>query len=336
MAKPTPHPAPRSRAVSGDKEITLSPKTGVFGTPCDGDKVPEYVTARWLPTLVAVLLMLPPVASWLGCNLSSANVPLTTDTSENASDKPAGQLLLTGSSTIAPLMAEIAARFEERNLNVRIDVQMGGSSRGVADAQRGLADIGMVSRDLSPDEAKLLHAFPVARDGICMIVHQDNPIASLTSEQIIAIYKGQLNNWSEVGGTDAQITVVGKADGRSTLELFLKHFNLKSTEIDADVIIGDNQMGIKTVAGNPGAIGYVSIGTAEFDSAAGVPIKLLPLDGVEATTTHVLDGSYPLARTLHIVTRDEPNGLKRQFIDFARSADVQDIVRQQYFVPLAP
>jgi phosphate transport system substrate-binding protein len=242
-------------------------------------------------------------------------------------------LVLTGSSTIAPLAAEIGKRFEERHPGTRIDVQTGGSSRGIADARRGVADIGMASRALHKEESDL-HGFVIARDGIAVIVHRDNPVAELTDDQIIRIYTGRVTRWSEVGGKDAPITVVNKAQGRSTLELFLAHFELEAPEVKASVVIGDNEQGIKTVAGNPDAIGYVSIGTAEYSAHHGVPIKLLPLGGVEATTANVRNGTFPLSRPLTLVTREEPTGLAREFIDFARSAEVHDLVRGLYFVPL--
>src|SRR5262245_3820261 len=93
-----------------------------------------------------------------------------------------GKLVLTGSSTIAPLAAEIGKRFEAAHPGVRIDVQTGGSSRGIADARQGLADIGMASRALKKDESDLL-AFTIALDGVCLIVHQDNPVEKLADQQ---------------------------------------------------------------------------------------------------------------------------------------------------------
>jgi phosphate transport system substrate-binding protein len=250
------------------------------------------------------------------------------------SDSAKTQLVLTGSSTVAPLAGELAKRFELAHPGVRVDVQTGGSSRGIADARRELADIGMVSRALKPDEQDL-QAFTIARDGICIIVHQDNPVASLSNEQIIAIYTGHIGNWSEVGGSDAEITVVNKAAGRSTLELFLGFFKLENPDIQADVVIGDNEQGIKTVVGNVNAIGYVSIGTAEYDSSRGVAIKLLPLNNVPATIENVSNATFPLSRPLNLVTKSEPHGLVKEFIEFARSGTVHDIVEEQYFVPLA-
>jgi phosphate transport system substrate-binding protein len=244
------------------------------------------------------------------------------------------KLVLTGSSTVAPLIAEIGKRFEKQNPGVRVDVQTGGSSRGISDARSGLADIGMVSRALKTEESDL-KSFTITMDGIGLIVHRDNPVKRLTDQQVVGIYTGKITNWREVGGRDVHLTVVNKAEGRSTLELFLHHYQLKNSDIKPHVVIGDNQQGIKTVAGNPNAIGYVSIGTAEFEAGQGTPIRLLPMSGVAATVENVRNGRFPLSRPLNLVTRYVPMGLSKQFIDFARSKASDDIVESQYFVPLA-
>jgi phosphate transport system substrate-binding protein len=131
----------------------------------------------------------------------------------------AGKLVLTGASTVAPLAGEIGKRFESLHPGVRVDVQTGGSGRGIHDARQGLSDIGLVSRPLKDDEKDLI-AFPIARDGVCVILHKSNPVSALTDAQVVAIYTGRTTTWKEVGGKDAAITVVNKAEGRSTLELF--------------------------------------------------------------------------------------------------------------------
>ena len=244
------------------------------------------------------------------------------------------KLLLNGSSTIAPLVLEIAKRFEAAHPGVRIDVQTGGSGRGITDARQGLADLGLVSRALKDDEKDLL-AFPIAMDGVAVILHASNPVASLSGEQIVGIYKGDIVNWKQVGGKDAPITVVNKAEGRSTLELFCHHYKLKNSEIKSHVVIGDNQQGIKTVSAAPDSIGYVSIGTASFEAGNGTPIKLLPIGGVAATLESVKNGSFPLSRPLNLVARGVPDGLVKDFVEFSRSAAVHDLVRGQFFVPIA-
>ncbi len=252
----------------------------------------------------------------------------------NQSSGLQGKLVLTGSSTVAPLAAEIGKKFESKHPDVRIDVQTGGSSRGISDARTGVANIGMVSRNLK-DEEKDLQAFSIARDGIGIILHQENPVKSLSNQQVIDIYTGKINNWQQVNGTNAPITVVNKAEGRSTLELFLDYFKLKNSDIKSSVVIGDNQQGIKTVAGNPNAIGYVSIGTAEVSLNNNVPIELLPLNKVLATTENIQNGTFPLSRPLNLITKTQPQGLEKEFIEFAQSPQVHDIVKNQDFVPIS-
>lgn len=251
------------------------------------------------------------------------------------SEKPVVQkIVLTGSSTVAPLVAEIAKRFESLNPNIRIDVQTGGSSRGINDVRASLIDIGMASRSLKKSESELLN-FSIALDGISIIVNKANPVTSLDKQQIIDIYRGEIVNWQALGGPDASIVVVNKAEGRSTLELFLHYFGLQNTDVKPHVIIGDNQQGIKTVAGNPYAIAYVSVGAAEYEAGHQVPIKLLPLDGIMASVENVRNQTFPLSRPLNLITRKQPMGIVKDFIAFARSEQVDDLIDAQYFVPVA-
>ncbi len=244
------------------------------------------------------------------------------------------RLVITGSSTIAPLIADLAKDFEVVNPGTRIEVQSGGSSRGINDVRQGIAELGMVSRSLKQEE-KDLFAIPIANDGICLIVHKENKIRDLSRQQILDIYLGRVKNWREVGGDDMPIVVVSKAEGRSTLELFLAHFAIKPQDIKASVIIGDNAQGIKTVAGNPYAVGYVSIGSAEYEAVKGGHIRLLSLDGIPATLDNVAQQKFPLSRVLNLVSRGAPTGLARKFVDYLQTSDAEVKIHSHFFVPLA-
>lgn len=244
------------------------------------------------------------------------------------------KLSLAGSSTVAPLAAEIAKRYEASHPGTRVDVQTGGSSRGIADARSGMAQIGLVSRALKPEEADL-QATTIAIDGIALIVNRANPLRSLSDDQIRAVYTGAISNWRQLGGADAPITVVSKAEGRSTLELFLEHFRLDSRQIKASVVIGDNQQGILTVAADPHALGYVSIGTASQEAKAGTAIRLLPLAGIAPSLENVRSGRYPLSRPLNLVIQPPAAAGVAPFLAFARSPEVHDLVEAQFFVPPA-
>jgi len=190
----------------------------------------------------------------------------------------------------------------------------------------------MVSRALKADEQDL-QAYYIAEDGIALIVHASNPLEEISSRQVVDLYTGQLGDWQTLGGQAGAVVKVHKAEGRSTLELFLQYFKLDNGAVRPDLVIGDNQQGIKSVAGNPQAIGYVSIGSAEYEARQGVPIKLLALDGHQASTETLLDGSYPLSRELNLVVFGEPDANTQALLAFAQSREVADLVQQHAFVP---
>ena len=261
-------------------------------------------------------------------------IPVSAGAQGIATDQLTGKLVITGSSTIAPLIAEIGKRFESLNPKVRVDVQTGGSSRGITDAKQGLADIGMSSRLLKDEEKADLVTYILARDGVCFLVHKSNPIEALTDQQIVDIFTGKITNWKQVGGRDAAVTVINRADGRSELELFSHYFKVKPMDIKAHLIAGDNEQGIKTLAGNPHAIIYMSVGTSEYDAAQGIPIKLLPLGGVTASTANVRNETFPFARPLVLVAKPNPKPLTKEFVDFALSPKVHDLIEELSFVPI--
>ncbi len=192
----------------------------------------------------------------------------------------------------------------------------------------------MVSRALAEDEDALL-AFPLARDGVGVIVHSENPVSGLSEAALKAIYTGEIRDWSQVGGPQEPITVVHKADGRATQEIFVAHLEIDPKAIRADVVIGDNQQGIKTVVGDPWAIAYVSIGAADWEIRHGASLRLLALDGVPPTLAALAAGELPMTRPLNLVAHREPVGLAAAFVHFACSDSVRDLVEAQLFVPVA-
>ena len=250
------------------------------------------------------------------------------------SDRLTGELTLTGSSTVAPVATEIARRFEAEHPDVRVNVQAGGSSRGIADAERGTADIGMSSRALYDDEATKLDGHAIARDGVGIIVHADNPVTSFTAAEVVDLFTGRIDNWRALGGEDRPVTVIHKSAGRATRAVFLDRLGLDAAAIEADSIVGSNQQGMLAVAGQRGAIGYVSIGHAEQEIAGGVDLRLAALDGIAPNHANVTGGAWPISRPLVLVTpRGELSGLERAFIDFARSPAARDLIAGFGYVP---
>jgi phosphate transport system substrate-binding protein len=190
----------------------------------------------------------------------------------------------------------------------------------------------MSSRALNDNEHELF-AYPIARDGVCFIVHADNPVQSLTDRQLADIYRGKVTNWKDVGGKNSTVTVISRTETRSELELVENSLHINRREIKAQSLAGDNPVAIDAVAKDPNAIVFVSVGEAERCKKAGAPLKLLPADGIAATEGNVRSGSFPLSRSLVLVTSDFPAGLKKAFIDFALSPQMTDLIRKYSFVP---
>ena len=268
------------------------------------------------------------VIVWAGLGLALGALLACGSESVHAAER----VTLTGSSTIAPLVQAGVERYEVLHPGIRIDVQTGGSSRGIADAARGLNEIGMTSRALKPEEAPGLAQHVLAIDGIAFVVHADNPVGELTRDQARSIFTGELSNWSEVGGADRPIIVVSRPEGRSELDLVSEFLGLTPSEIKADVVGGENQQAIKLVAGHPDAIVYLSLGTAAYEAKAGTSLRLLDLDGVPAVAATVADGSYPLARPLVLVTGREVSSPAQAFLDYLLSPSLDLLIGEQGFV----
>lgn len=243
-----------------------------------------------------------------------------------------GRLLLTGSTTMAPLMVEVAKRFQRLHPGVQIEVRMGGSGRGIGDARAGKADIGMVSRALGAEEGDL-HGISIARDGVAVIVHKDNPVSVLSDRQLLDIYSGKIANWRQVGGGDTPLhALAGPPEGASS-ELISQYLRLPYEQIKAQGRIGPNAERSAAVAADPQAIIWISLGAAEREVRAGIPIKLLAVDGVAASSRNVRNGNYPMSRPLILVTRGTPTGVARAFIEFCVSSQATDMVVAFDFVP---
>jgi phosphate transport system substrate-binding protein len=244
--------------------------------------------------------------------------------------------LVTGASTIAPILQKVAERLEARDPSLRIEVESGGTGRGIKDAKEGQNDLGMASRDLTAEERVGLNPVPIAHDGVALIVHGSNPVDELTRSQVVAIYTGEITDWSEVGGPAGDISVVNKAEGRSTLEVFLDHFELEASDVKADVVIGDNAQGVRLVSIDPRALGYVSIGDAQRAAESGVPVKMLRYRGVAPSVASVSDGSYPIRRSLYLLFRGEPDAVGQAILDHLASSEGRRLVQALSFVPLDP
>ena len=252
----------------------------------------------------------------------------------NGDDVQRVKLVVSGSSTVGPLVSEIGKRYEDAHPGVRVDVQTGGSSRGIRDAKVGLADIGMSSRALKDSEKSGRIEWPIAMDGVCFIIRGSNTVGELSESQLQQILRGEIKNWKELGGADIPVVFINRAAGRSELELVSKFFGIEPSEMKADLITGENQQGIKNVANTAGAISYMSVGASEEAIGQGSGIRMLPLKGVQASVKNVESGDFPLSRPLILVTDDQPSEAAKEFIQYSQSQDVADLVRELSYVPI--
>ena len=280
----------------------------------------KYCVSLGAPFLCALFIVTSIVIS--GCSGDSNRAGVT-------------RIQLSGSSTIGPLAEEIGKRYEKLNPDVRIEVQTGGSSRGIVEAKTGLADIGMSSRALKESETEGRLSWPIAMDGVCFIVHADNPVKELSKSQLLSIVSGEIDNWNQFGGPDKSIIFINRAAGRSELELVTKYLDVSAADLNADLVAGENQQGIKMVATNPNSICYMSVGASEDATQNGEAIKMLPLEGIAATVSNVESGVFPLSRPLIFVTGDQPSKSLTDFIEFAQSEEVVDLLRELSYVPIS-
>jgi phosphate transport system substrate-binding protein len=246
------------------------------------------------------------------------------------------RLNVSGSTTILPIAEEAGEAFGEAHVGTMVLVSGLGSSAGIEAVSAGTAQIGTSSRDLKPQEHDLgLVDHPIAYDGIAVIVSPENPVDKLTVGQLREVFSGKVTNWKQLGGADRAIQLVNRDEASGTREAFQK-LVMKDAKFDpaATVLPGTGQVR-DVVARAPGAIGYISLGfvSPRFTNVA---VKALAIDGVKPSEGTVADKSYPIGRVLHFLTKGQPTGTTKQFLDFVLSDAVQKgVVVDAGFIPIA-
>lgn len=261
---------------------------------------------------------------------SSAPESSAPSSSAASSAKLSGTISMSGSTSMEELVKAMAEDFMAKNPGVTIDPQFNGSGQGIKDAQEGKADIGNSSRELKDEETGLVPT-TVAIDGIAVIINTANTAADLTMEQLAKIYTGEIKNWSEVGGADAPIVVIGRDAASGTRGAFEEIVGVKDACAYAQE--KDSTGGVKTaVASTPDAIGYVSLEAADSDDT----VKKLTIDAVEATEENIVAGSYKLSRPFIMAVKEgEVKPEVQAFLDYALSADGQAIVKTLGLITVA-
>lgn len=266
---------------------------------------------------------------------TAASSAVSSTASSTASSAAAGDLsslsgkIATGGSTSMNSVIEaLTEGFAEVAPNVTISYDPTGSGAGITGAVEQTLDIGLASRGLHDDETGVT-ATTVALDGIAIVVNNENAVSDLTVDQLAQIFTKEITNWSEVGGEDGEIVVIGREAGSGTRDGFESIVGVEDA-CQYDQELTATGAVISAVASNPLAIGYASL------SAVGDTVKTLTVGGVECSEATVLDGTYEVQRPFNFITNDsvEQSDAVKAFIEFATSEDAAELIRLAGAVPL--
>jgi phosphate transport system substrate-binding protein len=240
-------------------------------------------------------------------------------------------LHLAGSTSMQPLLRDLAAAYSERYPYVSFDFAEMGSTAGLEELRRGNADLALASRELAPEEElnaqsgeRLLSYTVIAMDGIVLIVNESNPLRSLGQYELRKVFTAQVMDWADLGSPAGEITVVSREDGSATREVF-EELMMNGRPVTPMAIIMPGSQAVRDyVAEHQGAIGYVSIGYL------GQGVSALAIEGVQPTRETIEDGTYPLTRPFLLVTLPNPSSAVIAFMQFAQSSAARAIVKQSY------
>ena len=259
----------------------------------------------------------------------------TNDNSNTDSNKDnaevTGTVSTDGSTSMEKVIMSLGESFQAENKGITVGYNPTGSGSGITAVSEGRCDIGLASRALKDDEkAAGLKETILALDGIAIIVNPENKVSDLTIEQIAKIYTGEITNWKDVGGDDAEIVLIGREAGSGTRDGFESITDTKDSCKYRQELTSTGDV-ITTVAGNPNAIGYASLASVK-DS-----VKALSVNGVAPSEATVSDGSYAVQRPFVLVTKDgvELSKAAQLFFDYATSKDAADIISAAGAVPVA-
>ena len=278
--------------------------------------------------------------AFAGCGSSAASSSATPASAAPAASAPAataapaatdlsGKVTTGGSTSMEKVIGALQEAFMEQNSGVDVTYDPTGAGAGITGAQEGSLDIGPSYRALKDGETGV-SATVIALDGIGIIVNNANTVEDLTTDQIAAIATGEVTNWKEVGGPDAEIVMIGREAGSGTRDGFESILKVSDQCKYAQELTATGAV-IAAVQANENAIGYASL--AALDDS----VKALKVNGIACTEETVKDGSYTVQRPFVFVTKDgaQQTPAVKAFIDFAASADAASLISNAGAVPVA-
>ncbi len=235
-------------------------------------------------------------------------------------------ITMAGSTAFQPFAENIAEQYMKTRPTVSITVQGGGSAVGVQSAISGAAQIGMADLVKLPEEAKVLTATVVARDGIAVVLNPANKVAGLTTNQVRDIFNGKIKNWIDVGGANSTITIVSREAGSGTRSSFEQIIG--DISLTKNALIQDSNGTIReTVANDANAVGYLSHGLINEK------IRAIRVDDQECTPETITAGTYKHVRPIYLLTNGQPQGEVKNFIDYVLSVEGQQTIKSKGLIP---
>jgi phosphate transport system substrate-binding protein len=236
-------------------------------------------------------------------------------------------ITVAGSTSVEPFAGLLAEEYMLHHPQSHIYVQGGGSTAGIEAVRSHAAHIGMSSRSLMGTE-KSLYAVTIAKDAIAIIVHPKNPLGGLPLVRVRDVFSGKIRNWKELGGHDHPIILVTREEGSGTREAFQK-LVMGEEEISLEALVQDSNGAIRqVVAGDPRAVGYISLGLVNEK------VKALKISGVEPSVKSIESGRYHLVRPFLFVFNSEPTGEAKAFLDFVMSPEAQRLLSKEGLVSI--
>lgn len=238
------------------------------------------------------------------------------------SQKEAGTVSTDGSTSMEKVIGALGEAFEGQNSDVTFTYNPTGSGSGIQAVKEGRCDIGLSSRDLKEEEiADGLKATVLAYDGIAVIVNPENPVADLDMDSISKIYTGEITNWKDVGGQDAEIVLIGREAGSGTRDGFESITKTEDACQYRQELTSTGDV-ITAVSQNPAAIGYASLASVNEQ------VQTVRVNGVEPTEDSIKDGSYVIQRPFILVTKEDTplSDTAQKFFDFATSVEAAQLI----------
>ena len=282
---------------------------------------------RMIATVLCLLLALSLAACGQTAEITATAAPV--ETKAPAAEALSGAVSTDGSTSMEKVIGALGEAFMQANNGVTFTYNPTGSGAGIQAAQEGRCDIGLSSRSLKDEEkAAGLTETVLAFDGIAVIVNPANKVEDLTLSQIADIYTGKITNWSEVGGEDAEIVLIGREAGSGTRSGFEEIVEVKDACKYRQELSSTGDV-ITTVAQNPGAIGYASLASVKDT------VKAVQVGGVAPSEQSVKDGTYAIQRPFVLVTKTDAklSGTAQAFFDYVTASAANDVITAAGVVP---